>query len=340
MAGPQPQAIKEGKVPQEILKEYSCRVFNVETVRKVYKLHTEQGYKSLKGSTLPTDDLLFMYNSMENLWDKGFYRFAHINLTSKGEAFVPWEDRHYFVSDWINGREADYSADKDIYVTAKCLAEMHQASRGMNLPQGSRFKHLLGRWPGDFYRKTEHLQEFLRETSPKKSKSRFDKLFLRHWDSYYEEALASLEVLRLSPYSELVRLHERTSGLCHHDIAHHNVVIRNGQGYLIDFDYCTCDLRIHDIASLVIRVLKKNNWNINKGENALRYYHRYSGIWQKEMKVMLPFMMFPQDFWQVAWTYYREDIGRTEKESISRLEKVLRMNNQRREFLREFAAWT
>lgn len=340
MAGLQPQATGRQNVPQEILQGYPFRVFRADTVRKVYNLATDQGYKSLKGSPLPIEDLLFMYNSLEHLWNNGYCRFARINLTSSGKAFIPWEKRNYFVSDWISGREADYRVEQDINITAKCLAEMHQASKGLNLVQGSRFKHLLGKWPEDFYRKTEHLQEFLRETRPKKNKSRFDHLFLRYWDSFYEEALAALEVLRLSPYPELVRLDEKSQVLCHHDIAHHNVVIRNGEGYLIDFDYCMCDLRIHDIASLVIRVLKKNSWDIRKGEKTLRYYHRYSGIWQNELKVMLPFMMFPQDFWQVAWTYYREDIGRTEKESISRMEKVLKMNNQRREFLREFAAWT
>ncbi|HEX3032577.1 MAG TPA: CotS family spore coat protein [Bacillota bacterium] len=325
---------------QPLLEEYSFRVFKSEPSRKVFKLSTGQGDKSLKGSTLPIEDLQFMFNSMEHLWNRGFYRFARINLTSSGKAFIRQGNRHYFVSDWISGKEADYRSEQDVRITAACLAEMHETSKGLSPGSARPPKYSLGEWPENFYRKIGHLQEFLRETRPKKHKTRFDRLFLRYWDSYYEEALTALEYLRLSPYQELVNHSLLSPSLCHHDIAHHNVIIRDGQGYLIDFDYCICDLRIHDIASLVIRVLKKNNWNTAKGEKALKYYHRHSGIWQKELKVMLPFMMFPQDFWQVAWTYYREDIGRTEKESLSRMEKVLKMNEQKKEFLREFARWT
>ncbi|HEX3031740.1 MAG TPA: CotS family spore coat protein [Bacillota bacterium] len=340
MAVQQPHGDGCGGGLKGILANYPFRVEKIVPVKKVYRLVTDVGPKALKRVTYPTGNLLFMYSVMEHLWARGFNRLARINLTSSGSPMVQRGEDKYFVSDWIEGREAAYTSEWDVAATAKCLTEIHQISRGFNLMPGSNLKSELGRWPENFYRRSEHLMEFIQETKDKKEKTKFDAIFLKHWERYYEEALAAQEQLVKSPYHLLVQQASQLPSLCHHDIAHHNVIMRDGQAHLIDFDYCLCDLRIHDVASLIIRVLKKNDWRISRGEKALKNYNRCSPLSQNELRVILPFIMFPQDFWQVAWTYYREDIGRSEKESLSRMRKVVKSNKLRREFIKEFTRWT
>ncbi len=321
-----------------ILPHYDFEVQKIKPLRKaVFRLTTSSGVKALKGVHYPMGELLFMFSAMEHLFSREFTRLARINLTKDGLPFVPLGGRSYFVTEWINGREADYGSERDLQATVKTLAELHMASRGLQPLPGSYLKTELGRWPENFHRRGEQILEFMWEAKGKREKTKFDRMFLREVSGFYEEAREAQKALADTAYWELVRIAQRESCFCHHDMAYHNVIIKDGQGYLIDFDYCLCDMRIHDLASLVIRNMKKHNWDISVAEKILRYYHKHYPLWQKELKVMLAFMMFPQDFWQVAWTYYREDIGRTEKESISRLERSIKMNRDRRSFLDSFA---
>lgn len=320
-----------------ILKNYDFEVQNIIQLRKtVFQLDTKSGVKALKGVHYPMGELLFMFSAMEHLYAKDFVRLARINRTKDGVPFVPYGGSYYFVTDWVSGREADYGLEQDLQATVITLAQLHKASRGLQPLPGSYLKTELGRWPENFHRRGEQLQEFAWEAKRKREKTKFDRLFLKEVDSYYLEAQEAQTALAGTSYWELVRIAQQECGFCHHDMAYHNVIIKDGQGYLIDFDYCLCDMRIHDLASLIIRNMKKHNWDIFVAERILKYYHGQFPLFQKEFKVMHAFMMFPQDFWQVAWTYYREDIGRTEKESINRLERAIKMNNDRRSFLDSF----
>lgn len=46
-------------------------------------------------------------------------------------------------------------------------------------------------------------------------------------------------------------------GFCHHDYAHHNILVDDkNELNIIDFDYCILDSHLHDLASLLIRAMK------------------------------------------------------------------------------------
>lgn len=319
-----------------ILQQYPFDVYGVKPVRKVFQLETGAGLKSLKAVPYPLDELIFMHASTEYLFSQGFQKFARLNATREGLAFIQTHQGSYFVSEWVTGREADYNLDEDIQATVRTLAEMHQASRGMTGFPWSKFKSQLGLWPENFRRRASQLCEFKNEARNKRKKTGFDQLFLEEVDSFCTEAGKAEKVLADSPYWELVKMAVQGCCFCHHDIAHHNVIIQDGQAWLIDFDYCLLDLRIHDLTSLVIRNMKKHDWQLSKAERIISYYHSHTPLLPEELTVMLAMMLFPQDFWQAAWTYYREDIGRTLEESISRLERAIKLNRNRQEFLAGF----
>ncbi|MHB1167583.1 MAG: CotS family spore coat protein [Carboxydocellales bacterium] len=323
----------------EILQQYPFEVQGVKQLRKsVFQLVTNSGVKALKGVQYPIGELLFMFSAMEHLLSRGFSKLARIVRTKAGLPFVPQGGSYYFVTEWISGRESDYDLERDLQATVKTMAELHQASRGLQLLPGSYLKTELGRWPENFHRRGEQLLEFAWEAKRKREKTIFDWMYLTAIDEFYQEAQVAQSALAGTAYWELVRLAQQECGFCHHDFAYHNVIIQNGQGFLIDFDYCLCDMRIHDLTSLLIRNMKKHNWDIFVAEKIINFYHQHYPLAPQEFPVMLAFMKFPQDFWQAAWTYYREDIGRTEKESVSRLERAIKLNHERQSFLTAFAS--
>ena len=84
-----------------------------------------------------------------------------------------------------------------------------------------------------------------------------------------EEELArsnrSIYNLCKSEYISKMKEEIKHRGFCHHDYAHHNVLIEKSGGVnIIDFDYCILDTHLHDLSSLLIRRMKNGKWSSRK----------------------------------------------------------------------------
>lgn len=94
---------------------------------------------------------------------------------------------------------------------------------------------------------------------------------------------------------------------CHHDYANHNILIDSeNQIYIIDFDYCMLDTKLHDLASILIRVMKNGKWDLKSAELILNSYRKESYIDKESIPIIAAFMEFPQDYWQIGIQHYWE----------------------------------
>ena len=126
-------------------------------------------------------------------------------------------------------------------------------------------------------------------------------------------------------------------GFCHHDYAHHNVLIdENGEVNIIDFDYCILDTHIHDVGSLLIRSMKEGNWKNEVANNVLNSYSQTNDVTEEEMKLIIAFIRFPQIFWQIGLQCYWEQQPWGEEFLTRRLNKYLDDRKQREDFLDNF----
>jgi CotS family spore coat protein len=134
-----------------------------------------------------------------------------------------------------------------------------------------------------------------------------------------------------------MKLEVENRGVCHHDFAHHNVLIeKDGSVNLIDFDYTILDTHLHDLSSLLIRRMKNGKWDV---ENALFILNSYNSIYKVEnddIEIMCAFMEFPQDFWQVGIQYYWEVQPWGEEFFLKKLERILEDNIEKQDFIEEF----
>ena len=115
-------------------------------------------------------------------------------------------------------------------------------------------------------------------------------------------------------------------GFCHHDYAHHNVLINNnGDINIIDFDYCILDSYLHDLSSLLIRRMKYNKWELTNAKEILDAYMETHKLEQDDIPIMAAFMEFPQDYWQRGIQYYWEEKTMGEKNFSSKKLKFFSM---------------
>ena len=126
-------------------------------------------------------------------------------------------------------------------------------------------------------------------------------------------------------------------GFCHHDFAHHNILIdKDQQINIIDFDYCILDTHIHDLASLLIRVMKDGKWNNKTGDLIINNYREVLEVTDDELKIMKYFIMFPQSFWQIGLQYYWEQQPWNEEVFINKIIRYLEDVEYREIFLDEY----
>ncbi|MGE5558957.1 MAG: CotS family spore coat protein [Bacillota bacterium] len=326
------------KAVHEILACYGLKARHFRPFRKVLKVQTSCGTKALKRSRLTADELLFIHEAKEHLWGKGFVYTDRFLTTQKNEPFAIIEKSVYTLTDWIAGsREFDYDAPGDLLIATFMMAHFHEMSAGF-FPKTLPTERLLwANWPDRYQHRLAQLSEFYQLAERKKRKSNFDGRFLSHFEYFYRQGELFLKLLPQSSYRRISAEGMRRGEFCHHDFSPRNLLhAPNHKIYLIDFDYCICEIRLHDLGSLLIRNMKTNGWDLELAVYILKNYHNSYALTREEFDVLWLFMMWPQDFWQVGLQYYKEKQPWPKKRFYQSLQKKIKDIRPREVFLNRF----
>lgn len=116
----------------------------------------------------------------------------------------------------------------------------------------------------------------------------------------------------------------KESVLCHHDYTYHNIIFDNdGNTYIVDFDYCKAEVQIYDVATLMIKALKRLNWNSDYAKIILDSYNSVRQITKEEYNILKTLLIFPQRFWRLANRYYYKEAGWNEQSFIRKLKEII-----------------
>ncbi len=316
---------------------YGLKVREVQSIKNVFRIKTDCGVKCVKRAHMSPSFFLFIYSAVNHLKEKGYEGVIPYDTTTDGGICVPDDGYVYYMLDWVDAKECRYRKEEELRMAIKAAAELHKASAGYVPPGDARPRILYRKWIDRCKRKSAELLEFGKTIGGKGSMDDFDGIFSEHLDYYRQQAEESTAMIRESLYMEISGDSERIGEFCHHDLANHNFLItEEGRVYLIDFDYCIMDTRLHDLSSLIIRNMRYGIWDIGKAYDIL---NEYSGIYPvsgKEIEVIKAFMTFPQDFWQVGLQYYVEKQPWAIEYFIMRLSRIVNDREIREKFLKEF----
>lgn len=334
-----------GKIPREVWsldislveKSYGFNIKSMEKIKRIYRVKTDKGVKCVKRVHMRPSYYLFLFTAVEHLKNKGFEGVVPYNLTVNGEICLHDEEYIYYVTDWIESKICKFKRETDLIRAIKSAAELHKASIGYVPPTEAKPRVYYNKWVKKFDKKCYELLEFKKKIEDKDNIDRFDEIFLEHFDYYYTQATESINMLKSSCYEELSLLSKEKGEFCHHDMANHNFLLtQDNRTYLIDFDYCIMDTRLHDISSLIIRNMRYGIWDVKKAYFILREYSKYYNIITKELEVIKAFITFPQDYWQVGLQYYVEKQAWTMDYFLARINKIVGDRNIRHRFLEQF----
>ncbi len=123
---------------------------------------------------------------------------------------------------------------------------------------------------------------------------------------------------------------------CHHDLAHHNIIINKEEAYFIDFDYSIIDLKVHDLCNFINKAIKNSVYDLDKCELILKEYQSTNTLQNSELQVLYGLLSFPQNFYEIARDYYTRRKNWDEEVFLDKLKSRLELKDDNIQFLGEF----
>lgn len=309
---------------EQILSEgWNLSPEHVETIQNnVWKVHTSQGIFSLKESELKEKNLDFICRAEQSLLYHGFQNFALPQRCQNGTLYHQTEHGCFTLHQWINGEKCDFHNTEHLYKAASALGNFHLRSREPQLLTSSISRCNCFIRGEQMEKHMTELYRFYREAKNAPISS-FAQRYIKLFPHFIQRARLALQLLQNSAYPRLALEAATVGSFIHYDVAARNFIIKKDGAYLIDFDYCCCDLPITDLMRLIKRGLKQNGYEEEKIRMILLGYGRSGKLTKEEAQVLLALILFPQKFWRIAHRFFCESNLHDEVFCLKKLDAAL-----------------
>jgi CotS family spore coat protein len=330
--------LSENNVKKNVLPYYGLenseitqiKFKDTEKQRAVYKITSSENSYCLKKIYFSVEDLLFVYSAIEWLYRNGV-KVPRILPTKDRSRFVNYENMLFILTPWVDGEKCSYDNIQNVLDSSINLAKIHSCTK--------KFKPITGSGPRtgfeDLYQSmNKHFQQLLLCSNLAfKHGDKFSKLFLQYFDTNLLLAETAVNV------SSGIKNENLQKCLCHLDYVNKNIIFENNKDiWIIDFDKCKIDYRVHDISYFLRRLLKRDNtkWDLELAINCLNLYEKIYPLNLDEYKSILVYLSFPQKFWKISRDYYN-NINKCNKNSfITLLNKTCAKSEYQLQFIDGF----
>ena len=324
-------------IKNEIQDKYLIEIETIEKVKNSYKISTKDGDYGIKVIKYQYPHFYFIMSAIKHLQNRGFYNIPEIITTRDNLDYIKLGDKYAYLNKWVESRSCNYKNFIELKLASETLGKLHNCSEGFTLNSNMKPRIAWFSWIKVFETRCDEILKLKNLIHHKADKAQIDEINLQAINEEIERGKRAIDEIKNNKYIELMNKEVLKRGFCHHDYAHHNVLINeNGEINIIDFDYCILDTHIHDLASLLIRAMKDGEWNKEVSNIILNSYGSTHSLFNAELKLMKGFIRFPQGFWQIGLQYYWEQQPWGEEFLVNKLNKYLRDRDSREQFLQNF----
>lgn len=324
-------------VKETLEKNYEIKVIKMEKIKNVFKLYCTSGIYCFKTIRYELGHFLFILGAMKHLQNNGFKTIPKIIPSCSKNEYIAIGSYYGYLMPWVNGRQCCYENPIDLMLAATKLAELHEKSKKFYVNSFMTPRTEWFKWISTFNTRINEILNFKNIIDEKKENTEFDYVYKNAIKTQLSIAESAVSNLNETEYIMKMNEEIKYKGFCHHDYAHHNILIDSKVNVnIIDFDYCILDSHLHDISSLLIRTMKNGKWSMDKALYVLDAYNTINKIQKDDVPIMAAFMEFPQDYWQIGIQYYWENKPYGEEYFLNKLNKILLDTEDKKDFVEEF----
>lgn len=313
------------------------RISQIVPARNAFRIATDKGFYSLKKLRFPVEDMNFVIDAVEHLEGRGFLNTFKIVRQRNGDNFLDFNGEKYYLTQWIDGRECNFLDPLDLDAAIGVMADLHRAAQDYFPESCPEDRCYYGKWPESFSSRLKEMRLVKERIMGNPERNDIDSMYLDYVDMCIKNSEEALVLLNKSGYKRLSEEAAIRGSFINHDPAQYNILHAfDGRTYMGDFDCCICDLPIHDLGSLILKNLKRCDWQIDKALEILESYDRRNPIDIEELRVLVPFFLFPQDFRQVSRQYDVQRKPWDEEELADKMDAKSEYEQLRMKFIEEY----
>lgn len=320
----------------EIFKHYDFHVASVDKVRSAYKICTDKGEFCLKRVSHGYRKAKKSYHVMRHLKENGFNNVADYYYTKEGNALIKYKDAAFYLTYWIDGREADFSDISEILRCSELLAMFHNHAKGFKSPKHVKVRSRSKKLKKTFMKYRDQMAEFKDGIDKLKLKAEFDYTYRSCVDYFYKQAELAVRILEESGYEELYDFYEIEKNICHDSFYYQNILIdKNDKFYIVDLESSHYDIPMSDLGKFIRRILskKKFKWDFDLCRRIIESYCSVRPMPKEEYTILLAMLVFPHKFWKLGRKRYEKNKKWDEKKYNKKLKRLIRQKEYKKEFI-------
>ena len=315
--------IKRHEIKELLESEYGFQIINMHEGDKGILIYTGEGIKMLKKAKRDEAKLEFAASAYEYLAQRGFCKVSRINKTKSGSTIISYNHNKYLVQDYARGKVMEIKTVEAAVRAAEALARLHKAGEGFVPPQGSHARVDWGKWMDKFKANSLNMKKYSKNLEEKRDPSKFDKLYLKHAEEYYQKMFNAYLTLKNFGYLEKVQQSMKQNQLIHSEFRRHSLLLDDSnEVYVTNLENCAYDIREADIATLLESFTGRSKAELARA--ALKAYSAILRLDRRSVKVIQGFLLQPKRFYKVVERYYGRKKNFTEQELVSKLEKAIK----------------
>lgn len=288
----------------QILRAFGLKSKSVKRAFGSHICETNRGLKIVKSENLSGESLLFVHSGKEHLYNQGFNNMDRYNLTNNGLPYYEFNKKTYVVKDWLDGEECDFTDFDQVKWATENLARLHKGACGLNPIEGSRISNKLGGMPEAFERHYKELTYMYKKVRKSSRWNEIDILFIKNYADYMEDAKEAKELVKESSYNRVLARAKEGRTFCHEKFTNHNIQIKDDIMMITNFEHICYKLQLYDLLRFFEKVMRKCDWDIDKGMAILDSYQRVKGMDQDEYTLFYAMLLFPDKYWRLSNQHY------------------------------------
>ena len=320
----------EGVTAKDSVKEilegirhpYPITVSKVKPFGSIWKVFGPSGLFALKRTTQKPAQILQLAQTIACLRDSGFPNIMTLLTAISGQPFALIANQYYLLSPWLDGESPDFTNQLHLQMIAKLYGEFHRISRDLLTYNNGDIDHEPVKTIRDeFTIKKNFLMDLSDSLHRREKLNRIDRLILKWSVHFIRQANFCIDRLMVSNLSEWPNK-KIAQGFCHNDPAPRNIIIKDRELFLIDFELASAGLFTKEVAKLLVRALQTNQWSPRIIDPVIEAYTSQRMLTTPEMEILPYFCSFPQHFWRLCNQRFQEQLPWTETHFYRKLWEI------------------
>ena len=283
-----------------MLKDFGLNVKRYNREFGAYLCDTDQGIYLVKSVDYSERVMQCAHEAKEHLVRSGLKNVDEYALYSDG---LPWaliNREKIVVRRWLRGEEAELEKAEDCEKLGRALATLHNYCCGLEMPEEYGMIPRYDELPDRLERQMRRVRSMGKSIRRRGKLEDFDLLFLKALRMYEEAGKAAIDGLGSGCMQETAAWAKQEKMFCHGGFSNHSVLFSWDSALIHDFEEMQLAAPVMDLARLLEKTLRKNNWQLTGGLKLLQAYESVRTLRPCEKAVLYYYLLFPRRVWELA----------------------------------------